>query len=100
MAGGPAHCSTAASAGVPSSPPLSRTELPLPLPACSCCLAGYSAVQGPSTCMVRPHPAVWRLVHGIMVCYLMFMVYLLFQTVDDARQFLRVGGMLLEARQC
>lgn len=47
-------------------------------------------VQGPSTCMVRPHPAVWRLVHGIMVCYLLFMVYLLFQNVDDARQFLRV----------
>lgn len=50
---------------------------------------GYSVVQGPSTCMVRPHPAVWRLVHGIMVCYLLFMVYLLFQNVDDARQFLR-----------
>lgn len=59
-----------------------------------CCLpstpAGYSVVQGPSTCMVRPHPAVWRLVHGIMVCYLMLMTYLLFQTVDDARLFLRV----------
>jgi hypothetical protein len=25
-----------------------------------------------------------------MVCYLMLMTYLLFQTVDDARQFLRV----------
>ncbi|EFN55835.1 hypothetical protein CHLNCDRAFT_30982 [Chlorella variabilis] len=50
---------------------------------------GYSVVQGPSTCMVRPHPAVWRLVHGIMVCYLMLMTYLLFQTVDDARLFLR-----------
>ena len=40
--------------------------------------------------MVRPHPSVWRLVHGIMVCYLLFIVYLLFQTVGDARQFLKV----------
>ena len=51
---------------------------------------GYSVVQGPSTAMVRPHPAVWRLVHGIMVCYLLLWVYMLFQTVDDARLFLRV----------
>ncbi|KAL4856151.1 Glutamate decarboxylase 1 [Chlorella vulgaris] len=50
---------------------------------------GYSVVQGPSTRMVRPHPAVWRLVHGIMVCYLLFMTYLLFQNVHDARQFLK-----------
>ena len=39
--------------------------------------------------MVRPHPAFWRLVHGVLVCYLLFIVYLLFQTVDDARQFLK-----------
>eukprot|EP00887_Chlorella_sp_A99_P001765 scaffold19.g1765.t1 len=49
----------------------------------------YSTVQGPSAPMIRPHPAVWRLVHGIVVCYLLFMVFLLFQTLDDARQFLR-----------
>lgn len=41
--------------------------------------------------MVRPHPAVWRLVHGMMVCYLMFLVFMLFQNLDDARQFLRVS---------
>ena len=40
--------------------------------------------------MVRPHPAVWRLTHGIMVCYLLFLTYLLFQNVDDARQLMRV----------
>lgn len=48
--------------------------------------------QGPSTRMVRPHPAVWRLVHALMVCYLLLMVFLLFQNVDDARQFLKVSG--------
>lgn len=50
---------------------------------------GYSAVQGPKTSMIRPHPAVWSLVHGIMICYLLFVTFLLFQTVDDARSFLK-----------
>ncbi|KAH7622687.1 putative CDP-diacylglycerol--serine O-phosphatidyltransferase 2 [Nannochloris sp. 'desiccata'] len=50
---------------------------------------GYSVVQGPSTKMVRPHPAFWKLVHGMTVCYLLFWVYMLFQNVDDARLFLR-----------
>lgn len=54
-----------------------------------CVFLGYSAVQGRSSPhLVRPHPSFWKLVHGVMVCYLLFMVYLLFQTVDDARQFL------------
>lgn len=57
-------------------------------------------VQGPSTPMVRPHPAVWRCVHGIMVLYLLFMVFLLFQTVDDARQFLRVRCRFLQSLLC
>ena len=51
--------------------------------------AGYSVVQGPATPLVRPHPAFWRLVHGCMVCYLLFMIYMLFQSVDDARQLLK-----------
>lgn len=50
---------------------------------------GYSIVQGPSTAMVRPHPAVWRLVHGVLVLYVVFLVWMLFQTVDDARLFLK-----------
>lgn len=53
--------------------------------------AGYSVVQGPRTSMVRPHPAVWRLVHGAAVLYVMALVWLLFQTVDAARQALKVG---------
>eukprot|EP00877_Chromochloris_zofingiensis_P010042 jgi/Chrzof1/5291/Cz15g21020.t1 len=50
---------------------------------------GYSVVQGPRTSMVRPHPAVWRLVHGVLVVYVLFLVWLLFQSVHDARQFLK-----------
>jgi hypothetical protein len=30
------------------------------------------------------------MVHGIMVCYLLAVIFLLFQTVDDARQLLKV----------
>lgn len=52
---------------------------------------GYSAVQGTSSPhMVRPHPSFWKLVHGVMICYLCFMVYLLFQNIDEARLFLKV----------
>lgn len=54
-------------------------------------LPGYSIVQGPQTSMVRPHPAVWRLVHGITMVYMLGLVWLLFQTRDDARVFLRVS---------
>lgn len=50
---------------------------------------GYSLVQGPRTCMVRPHPAVWRLIHGVLLVYLLFCIFLLFQNVTGARQFLR-----------
>lgn len=55
-----------------------------------CVFLGYSAVQGRgSSHLIRPHPTFWKVVHGVMVCYLLFMVFLLFQTVDGARQFLK-----------
>uniref|UniRef100_A0A383VUJ3 CDP-diacylglycerol--serine O-phosphatidyltransferase n=1 Tax=Tetradesmus obliquus TaxID=3088 RepID=A0A383VUJ3_TETOB len=50
---------------------------------------GYSVVQGPRTSMVRPHPALWRLVHGAAVLYVLLLVWLLFQTAQDARQFMK-----------
>lgn len=50
---------------------------------------GYSFLQGPSTSMVRPHPAVWRIIHGMIIIYLLALVFLLFQDVDDARQLLK-----------
>ena len=48
-------------------------------------------LQGPATTMVRPHPAVWRFIHGVLICYIVFLVFMLFQDVSDARQFLRVS---------
>jgi hypothetical protein len=54
----------------------------------------YSAAQGPAPPLVRPHPAAWRLAHGVMVLYLALIVFLLFQSVDSARTFMRVRRCL------
>ena len=55
---------------------------------------GYSIVQGPTTSMVRPHPTFWRLIHGICVVYFLFVVWILFQDLNTARQFMKVNRML------
>lgn len=31
--------------------------------------------------LIRPHPAIWRLVHGMAVIYLVALTFLLFQVV-------------------
>ncbi|KAG5603937.1 hypothetical protein H5410_025429 [Solanum commersonii] len=49
----------------------------------------YSLLQAPSTVLIRPHPAIWRLVHGMAVIYLVALTFLLFQKRDDAQQFMR-----------
>ncbi|GAA0142327.1 hypothetical protein Leryth_024554 [Lithospermum erythrorhizon] len=49
----------------------------------------YCLLQAPSTILIRPHPAVWRLVHGFAVIYLVALTFLLFQSRDDARQFMK-----------
>ncbi|XP_020404709.1 CDP-diacylglycerol--serine O-phosphatidyltransferase 3 [Zea mays] len=50
----------------------------------------YCTLQAPSTILIRPHPAVWRLVHGLAVVYLVALTFLLFQNRDDARQFMKL----------
>ncbi|WVZ99529.1 hypothetical protein U9M48_044808 [Paspalum notatum var. saurae] len=49
----------------------------------------YCTLQAPSTILIRPHPAVWRLVHGLAVVYLVAITFLLFQNRDDARHFMK-----------
>nr|CAD1823576.1 unnamed protein product [Ananas comosus var. bracteatus] len=49
----------------------------------------YCVLQAPSTLLIRPHPAVWRFVHGMAVVYLVALTFLLFQNRDDARQFMK-----------
>lgn len=50
----------------------------------------YSALQGPETHMVKPHPAVWKVMHGLFVLYLLFLIFLLCQETNDARMVLKV----------
>eukprot|EP00267_Zea_mays_P045875 XP_020398207.1 CDP-diacylglycerol--serine O-phosphatidyltransferase 2 [Zea mays] len=50
----------------------------------------YCTLQAPSTILIRPHPAVWHLVHGLAVVYLVALIFLLFQNRDDARQFMKL----------
>eukprot|EP00243_Klebsormidium_subtile_P006969 TRINITY_DN3040_c0_g1_i1.p1 TRINITY_DN3040_c0_g1~~TRINITY_DN3040_c0_g1_i1.p1 ORF type:complete len:419 (+),score=83.51 TRINITY_DN3040_c0_g1_i1:171-1427(+) len=50
---------------------------------------GYSLLRAPDTLLIRPHPALWRLVHGAAIVYLVVLTFTLFQTADDARQFLK-----------
>jgi hypothetical protein len=33
--------------------------------------------------LIRPHPAIWRLVHGVAVVYLVALTFLLFQVGYD-----------------
>ncbi|XP_073284464.1 CDP-diacylglycerol--serine O-phosphatidyltransferase 1-like isoform X3 [Primulina huaijiensis] len=49
----------------------------------------YCLLQAPSTVLTRPHPAIWRLVHGMAVIYLTALTFLLFQRRDDARHFMK-----------
>lgn len=35
---------------------------------------------------VRPHPVVWRAVLALGIAYLLFLIFLMFQKLDDARQ--------------
>ncbi|KAL5718340.1 L-serine-phosphatidylethanolamine phosphatidyltransferase [Ranunculus cassubicifolius] len=49
----------------------------------------YCLLQAPATVLIRPHPAIWRLVHGMAVIYLVALTFLLFQKRDDARQFMK-----------
>mmetsp|Transcript_18783 Transcript_18783/g.60323 ORF Transcript_18783/g.60323 Transcript_18783/m.60323 type:complete len:519 (+) Transcript_18783:229-1785(+) len=45
----------------------------------------FCAVQLRDNLLVRPHPVVWRVVQGLSVIYLCFLVYLLMQPVHEAR---------------
>ena len=62
--------------------------------------AAYSTVQGPDAVLIRPHPALWRLWHGVGVTYMLFLVFLLFQTPAGARAFMKVWLQALRSLLC
>ena len=45
----------------------------------------YSALYAPHTFMIRPHPIVWRIVHGVTILYMLFLVLVLFLDADQVR---------------
>jgi phosphatidylserine synthase 2 len=47
----------------------------------------YCSLQLNDSFFVRPHRAVWRVVKGIAIIYLLFLVILLFQSPEYTRQF-------------
>jgi phosphatidylserine synthase 2 len=46
----------------------------------------FAAVQFRDGIILRPHPAVWRVVQGVGLVYLLALTFLCFQSRDDARQ--------------
>eukprot|EP00850_Spirogloea_muscicola_P004982 SM000022S07196 [mRNA] locus=s22:442584:446086:- [translate_table: standard] len=90
----PLHCmsfATYASGALSVEEPSKNTVINVKRGVCATVLVylGYSLAQAPPTILIRPHPAIWKLVHGVAVVYLIFLTFLLFQSADDARQFLK-----------
>ena len=45
----------------------------------------FHVMYGPTAPLTRPHPLVWRFVHGVCLVYLLSLVYMLFVNASDAR---------------
>lgn len=46
----------------------------------------FGTIYLPDTVLKRPHPMFWRFILTCSLMYLMFLVFMLFQTIDQARQ--------------
>ncbi|XP_022101472.1 phosphatidylserine synthase 1-like [Acanthaster planci] len=68
-----------------------------------CCVVFFfmliSLLAFPNGPFTRPHPAVWRVVFGVSVMYLLFLVFILFQNYDDIRRIMFWFFPDLEAHQ-
>lgn len=49
----------------------------------------FHVMYGPTAPLTRPHPLVWRFVHGVCLVYLLSLVYMLFVNASDARLLLK-----------
>ena len=50
--------------------------------------------------MIRPHPAVWKVMHGMFVLYLLFLVFLLCQGRRTMRSHIGVSVPGWQASSC
>eukprot|EP00697_Spironema_sp_BW2_P007767 gnl/Spiro4/22142_TR10903_c0_g1_i1.p1 gnl/Spiro4/22142_TR10903_c0_g1~~gnl/Spiro4/22142_TR10903_c0_g1_i1.p1 ORF type:complete len:461 (-),score=94.21 gnl/Spiro4/22142_TR10903_c0_g1_i1:60-1355(-) len=48
----------------------------------------YSTMQPRDVPFTRPHPLIWRMFTGVIVIYVLVLVFVLYQSVDDVRFFL------------
>lgn len=46
----------------------------------------FASVQFPDTLIKRPHPIFWRVLLGCFIIYTLFMSYVLFQPLGEARK--------------
>ena len=58
------------------------------LSACCGFFLVFSSLNMPDSLFTRPHVIVWRIVLGVGVLYALLIVFLLFQDLDDVRQWL------------
>jgi len=56
----------------------------------SFCFLVHCFLQCRDTLLVRPHPGVWRVVHGLGMLYLLFLAFLLCQDRADALRYVRL----------
>lgn len=53
--------------------------------ACICAFILFGITQTPDGPFKRPHPVLWRFVFCVTIIYLLALIFILFQTADDAR---------------
>jgi hypothetical protein len=76
--------------GDESGQPISRSSAQQTYLAVVVMFATYAATQFKDSLMVRPHPMLWRIIHGVAVVYLLTMVFLAMQTLSNARVLVRL----------
>ena len=73
-----------------SNPDVARNALQMRGVGCLCLVfLGYCALQLRDSLLLRPHPGIWRIVHGLGLLYLLGIVYLLVFPAHEARLILR-----------
>jgi phosphatidylserine synthase 2 len=55
---------------------------------CILCAFAFGCMYFPDSLLRRPHPIFWRLITTCALIYLLFITFILFQNVDEAKKFL------------
>lgn len=55
---------------------------------CMVCICAFGMLYFPDSLLRRPHPIFWRFIMSTMILYMLFVTFMLFQSRDDARNYL------------